>query len=314
LSAIFSSILVASLAAGLAGCDGSSQNGQPKASEIVPAANSTTQAASTIPPAGAETENVPASPTPSSTPQALAATVNSEGISLAEYQAELERYKAASGTDLAPEEKQRVLQDLIDQVLLSQGAAGEGFMVDESLLEERMAALAEQAGGAQALADWMQANSYDEKSFRQALRRSIAAAWMRDRIIALMPKTAEQVHARQILLYDSAEAEDVLSQLKAGNDFGNLALTYDSITGGDLGWFPRGYLPNAGLEEAIFALQIDEFSPVIETLAGFHIVQLLERDPQRPLSPDALLIYQWRAVQEWLEQRRSASQIEILSD
>ena len=84
------------------------------------------------------------------------------------------------------------------------------------------------------------------------------------------------------------------------------------MTGGDLGWFPRGYLPDKKLEEAAFSLQPDQFSAVIESPAGFHILQVLERDPQHPLSPDARLALQTQAVVDWLAQRRTQSQIEIL--
>jgi hypothetical protein len=50
---------------------------------------------------------------------------------------------------------------------------------------------------------------------------------------------------------------------------------------------------------------------VIESPAGFHILQVLERDPQHPLSPDARLVLGTQAVSEWLASRRTQSQIEI---
>jgi parvulin-like peptidyl-prolyl isomerase len=136
---------------------------------------------------------------------------------------------------------------------------------------------------------------------------------MRDQIIEAVPRTTEQVHARQILLYNSDQANQVLAQLEAGNDFGNLAKKYDPITGGDLGWFSRNYLPEPRIEEIAFKLQPNEYSPVIESLAGFHIIQVLERDPQRPLSPDALLVLQAKALQDWLHARLGEAVIEILS-
>jgi parvulin-like peptidyl-prolyl isomerase len=237
--------------------------------------------------------------------------VNGFEISLAEYQAELALYQAAKGTELAAEDKKRVLDDLIDQALLAQAAHEEGFSVDEALLQERTRALVEQLGSEQALKDWYSSFGYNQDSFRQALSRSIAAAWKRDQIAAALPKTSEQVHARQILLYTAEQANEVYQQLQAGNDFGNLALKYDPLTGGELGWFPRGYLPDRKLEEAAFALQPEQYSPVIESLSGFHILQVLERDPQRGLSPEAQLTLQAQAVAEWLAQRRSESQIEI---
>lgn len=220
-------------------------------------------------------------------------------------------YQAAKGTELAPEDKKRVLDDLIDQALLAQAAQEKGFTVDETLLQERIKQLTSQIGGDQALQTWLTTYHYDEQSFQRALTRSIAAAWMLDQIAAATPHTAEQVHARQILLYTAEQADQIYQQLKSGNDFGNLAIKFDPLTGGDLGWFPRGYLPDKKLEDVAFSLQPEQFSTVIESPAGFHILQVLERDPQHPLSPDALLALQTQSVADWLAQRRSQGQIEI---
>jgi peptidyl-prolyl cis-trans isomerase C len=256
-----------------------------------------------------------AQPTPTpvpSTSQPLAAIVNGWPISLAEYRSELAQYRAALGTDLAAQDEQRVLDELINQALLAQAASQNGFAVDDAMLDERTQRLVDQLGDQAALESWMQAYGYDTASFRQALARSIASAWMRDQIIEGVPKTAEQVHARQILLYNADQAGEVLGLLKAGNDFGNLAAKYDPVTRGDLGWFPRGYLLDKKLEEVAFSLEPEAYSEVIETLAGYHILQVLERDAQHPLSPEALLALQLQAVQSWLDERRSQSEVQIL--
>ena len=93
-------------------------------------------------------------------------------------------YQAAKGTELAPEDKQRVLDDLIDQALLAQAAQEKGFTVDEAMLQERIKRLASDLGGDQALQTWLTTYHYDEQSFQRALARSIGAAWMRDQIAA----------------------------------------------------------------------------------------------------------------------------------
>jgi peptidyl-prolyl cis-trans isomerase C len=153
---------------------------------------------------------------------------------------------------------------------------------------------------------------YSEDSFRLDLQRSLEAAWMRDKIVAQVPSEAEQVHARQILLYNSTQADQTLAQLKAGKNFGELAAQYDPVTYGDLGWFPRGYLLNKKLEEVAFNLQPGAFSDVIETEAGFHILLVVEKDPQHPLEPDMLLTLQTQAVENWLQEQRNQGNIEVL--
>ncbi len=253
------------------------------------------------------------SATPSPTEETLAVRISGWQISLAEYQAELAMFQSASGADLKTEDKKKVLDELVDQALLAQAAVENGFIVNDAILDQRIQQLTVQLGGKDALSSWMSKYQYNENTFRKALERSVAAAWMRDKIAAEVPNSTEQIHARQILLYTSDQAEEIYQQLLAGNSFRNLALKYDPLTGGDLGWFPRGYLPASQIEDAVFDLQPEAYSPVIESPAGFHIVQVLERDPARQLSPDALLVLQTRAVEDWLELRRSQSEIEVIA-
>lgn len=131
---------------------------------------------------------------------------------------------------------------------------------------------------------------------------------MRDSIIADVPAVVEQVHLRQILTYNEAEATYALAQLNNGADFDELAALYDPITSGELGWIPRGYLLNTNAEDAIFALQAGSYTEVIATDAGFHIFKVLER-ADHPLTPDALLTVQEQAVQDWVTDQRASSDI-----
>lgn len=249
---------------------------------------------------------------PSPTPQPLAARVNGEAILLEQFQSELARYQAVVGTQLATEDEQRVLQEMIDQLLLAQAAAEAGFTVDETAVQARMDRLVLQLGSDQALVDWIASHGYTQESFRQELARSIAVAWMRDQIAAEVPAAVEQVHARQILLYNSDAAAGALARLTAGEDFVALAAEYDPITKGDLGWFPRRYLLVPALEEVAFSLQPGERSDVIETALGFHILQVIERDSAKPLEQDARLVLQSQHVEAWLTERRANGDIQIL--
>jgi len=170
-------------------------------------------------------------------------------------------------------------------------------------------ALVSEVGDVDALAAWQSEHGYTDETFRSALKRAAEAAWMRDKIIAEVPGTAEQVHAQQILLYNEDAARKVADQLSAGAEFANLAVLYDPNTGGELGWFPRGYLLELELEEAAFSLEPGQYSDVIATEVGYHIILVTERDSQYPLSPDAYLVMQEQALGNWLAQRRTESEI-----
>jgi len=120
------------------------------------------------------------------------------------------------------------------------------------------------------------------------------------------------VHARQIRVSTEQTANYVIAQLAGGVDFATLAYQYDPLTGGDLGWFPRGYLTQPVIEEAAFALQVGEYSGVIKTELGYHIVYVIERDAAHPLSDDARNVLQHLALENWVKEQRTAAVIEIL--
>jgi len=240
--------------------------------------------------------------------------VNGEAITLEEFNAELLRFQdaqSALGKTVSLEEaEERVLNDLIDQLLLAQGAREAAYLLEDAEVEARIAALAEEVGGEENLSTWLSSHHYTRDSFIPSLKRTIEAAWMRDSILAALPSTAEQVHAQQILLYNRETAEDVQTKLEAGTDFGDLASAYDPKTNGELGWFPRGYLLEPSIEEAAFTLEIGVPSEIIETEVGFHIIMVLAHEAERPLSPDALLSLQEEALKNWLQKARETSKIE----
>ncbi len=270
--------------------------------------------ASLIKPQATLTPTVTFTPAPpTATPEPLALTVNGEGISLVEFNAEVADYtKSQTGlgkTITSADATDAVIKDLTAQLLLAQGAKANGFTLDDAALQARIDALVAQIGGADKLSAWQSDHGYNDQTFRSALKRAAEAAWMRDKIIAEVPSTAEQVHVQQILLYNQDTAQSFLSQLNSGTDFDELAQKADPLTRGDLGWVPRGYLLDQKIEDAAFSLQVGAHSDVITTNVGFHIIRVLERDPNRPLSPDALLALQDLALKKWIDEQRQQAKI-----
>ncbi len=238
--------------------------------------------------------------------------VNGEGVPLAEFQASLTQIQQAQPDLPAEEQRRLVIDQLVEDTLLALAARQGGFQVDETALLAREGELAAQAGGDAALVDWQTRNGYTPESFRSALRRGMESAWQRDQILNAVPETAEQVHARQILVLTEEAADLVKRQLsQAGANFATLAFGYDLSTGGDLGWFPRGYLIQPAVEEAAFALQPGEVSEIIQSDYGYHIIQVIARE-ERALTQDARQALQRKALDSWLEQNRAQSQVEEL--
>jgi peptidyl-prolyl cis-trans isomerase C len=253
-------------------------------------------------------------PIPTSAP--LAVLVNNEGILLSEYEAELQRYQTAVeqlGKPFDPEKaKKDVLNDLIAQTLFAQSAIAQSYSHSDADLQAKIDQYAEASGGQEALQTWMAENLYDQDSFQVAVSREMAMIWMRNLLIEQVPLTAEQIHARQILVNSENEAIGIQRQLETGTIFKTLAFQYDPETGGELGWFPRGYLLQPDIENAAFVLRPGQFSGIIPTSYGFHIIEVIEIDTQRPLTQDALFFLQRKSLESWLDAQWSQSTIEIL--
>lgn len=283
--------------------------------DITPTENdiATALAAVVTQPAEFPTEIVDIAPTPE---PVYVAVVNGVGITETSYLVSLAQFEAAqaeTGLLLAADKSasQLVLESLVQRMLLAQGARTAGYLLDEAMLDARIAQLVEQVGGQEALLVWQAANGYTEASFREDLRLEMEAAWMRDEIIASVPESMPQVKARQIFFYDAYSAQRIYGQLQNGTAFQQAVDNNDPKDLGNLGWFPQGYLFSPEIEAAAFALEKGQYSEVIETEIGFHIVEVLERADDRPLSADARLTLGLAALDIWLAEKSASSLIEI---
>ena len=256
----------------------------------------------------------PAATTRTSLPMAL--VVNGEGILLTDYEAELSRLQAALAEleqEMSPEDqKTRVLDNFIDELLLAQAAVAAGHTVSDEDVQARIDQLVANLGSIEKLTEWQTTNFYTDESLRVALKRAITAAWQRDTLTEAVPAVAEQIHARQLFFKNEANAIAAQKQLETGIEFGTLAAQQDPTLGGDLGWFPRGMLTQPEVEEVVFTLQPGETSGIIASSLGYHIVNVLERDDDHPLSTEARLMLQRETLANWLKDTRENSTIEIL--
>ena len=256
---------------------------------------------------------------PTATPEPAAAMVNGVPILLADYQGELARFEAAQaslGIDLASlgDYHSQVLRALIDRRLLAEAELAVGGRLDPATVEAAIADLTADRGGTDGLHAWLSENMYTLDGFRAALEEEILAEHMVEKIVSGVPHTAEQAHARHIVVSTREQAQELLDQLKAGADFAGLAETYSldlstRLAGGDLYWFPHGYLTMPPVEEAAFSLQPGEISEIIESKLGFHIVQTLEL-AERTLTSDAWQRLGQRAVEDWLTSKRASADIQ----
>jgi parvulin-like peptidyl-prolyl isomerase len=116
--------------------------------------------------------------------------------------------------------------------------------------------------------------------------RLLANAYAKDAAPRFKPTEAEtDAYVAAHPEYDTKEArakiEGLLKRVHAGENFGALAKEYsqDGKTkpeGGELCWFGRGQMIKP-FEDAAFALKPGEVSGVVETVFGYHIIQVEDR-------------------------------------
>lgn len=155
--------------------------------------------------------------------------------------------------------------------------------------------------------------SFREADFRRLVETSLLRDKLQQAMAAEVPTTAEQVHARHILVDKEEEARAALERIRKGEDFAAVAKEVSTDTGtkdngGDLGWFPRGMMVEE-FEAAAFALQPGQVSDVVRTSYGYHIIKVEERDPNRPLDQYVLLDRQSRALDDWLSAQRQSDAV-----
>lgn len=242
----------------------------------------------------------------------LAALVNDQPITLEALELETTR-QATMGSELAADAetfKTEVLERMIDQALIEQYALANNLVSDEEVQAEIAALTQEAAAQEVALADLTgYPDSMTEEKVREAL-------YTRAVIEALTIDPVTQVHARHILLKNQEAALDIIAQLDGGADFAELAEEFskDGSTapaGGDLGWLVPGELFQPEVEEIIFSMPTNSRWPEpVSTALGYHVVEVLEHDADRPLTPEQQFKYEQHAIRAWLQQQRASATIE----
>jgi parvulin-like peptidyl-prolyl isomerase len=169
-------------------------------------------------------------------------------------------------------------QEDLEKALAREGLTLEAFKkeIEKKILRTRVvqwAVKVEPNVGEKELRDFYQKNSdgyRTEESYRPA------------HILFKVPKEATPEEVREI----RAKCQKVQAKLKAGEDFGEMALLYSEDISredkGDLGVFKKGELLPAFEKEAL-RLKVGEVSGIIRTDQGFHIIKLLDRKGGHPL-------------------------------
>ncbi len=166
----------------------------------------------------------------------------------------------------------------------------------------------------QAALDSLREYGVREAAFRARYEADLWRAKLLQAFEVDVPRQAEQVWVRHIVVNDRLSAAQVRRMLLAGESWETLAAQYsvDEATkdiGGDLGWAPRGELDPA-IETLAFELPVGEISEPLETVAGWEVIQVLGRE-ERPLEEAQYRQAVQAAFDAWLGGQLAQADIEI---
>ena len=244
----------------------------------------------------------------------IIAVVNDEVITLNELKARIaavERQLRQQGTQMPPRDvlEKHILERLIVDRVQIQFARETGLRIDDAQLDQTLARIAE--GNRMDLAQFRASLEQDGipwAKFREDIRDEIIVSRIREREVDskivvsegeidnflesagaagseeynlghILLRVPEQAKPEQLVRLKS-RAEDIISQLRGGADFAQLAASYsdapDGLSGGMMGWRPLERLPSL-FAEVVPKLKPGEVSDAVRSPAGYHILKLIDR-------------------------------------
>ena len=137
----------------------------------------------------------------------------------------------------------------------------------------------------------------------------LAQRRVRETLSAEVGQGAPQVHAAHILVATQQAADEARARIEAGEAFADVAREVSTDTGtapngGDLGWFTHEEMVPA-FADAAFSLPVGEVSQPVASEFGWHLIEVLERDADHPLTNAQITRLQDAAVTTWLAQERA---------
>ena len=246
----------------------------------------------------------------------LAARVNEQPLYLDVYREQVEEFSTVFRNEIPSEEvKERVLDDLLTQLIMEQQAEALGLSVTDAEVEAETNTILMQMT-ADEVELWFQQNNLSHSKFLAELRSQFLARKLFEYITRETPSSVQQIQIRYIRVSDETTARNMIAQLKQGEAFEEIAGIYslDAANSQDVGgveWLVRGNndLP-AEVETIAFTLRLNEVSGPIYTSNGLYIIKLEDKDPARLLSEDDLIAHKNKIFTDWLNEQRALARIE----
>lgn len=245
----------------------------------------------------------------------IIAHVGDKIILMSDVEAQFQQYKAQMEDDNQNDIKCTILQEMIFQKLLLQQAEKDSVNVSEAMVDQelnkKIRYFVQQIGSVDKLENYLGKSINQIKDeYRDKIKEQLMVQQVQQKIsgdvkvspgevVAFfnrlpkdsLPMVASEVQVAQLLkkpeinitekLKVRKELERIRREIIEGKSFASMAVIYSqdpgsATKGGELGFVGRGDLVPE-FEAAAFNLKGKEISDIIETVYGYHIIQLIER-------------------------------------
>jgi peptidyl-prolyl cis-trans isomerase C len=203
-------------------------------------------------------------------------------------------------TDVTPDEKNQVLDQMINMQLIAAQAEKDGLDKDPDVAT-RLALLRTQILADAAAQKYVKANQPSDQELHAAYD-------------AATDKT--EYHASHILVPTKEKAEQLIKKLKGGAKFEDVAKAESTdnskANGGDLGWFSLARMVKP-FGDAVKGLKKGEVTPEpVQTQYGWHIIKLEDtRDaPFEQMKPQLTNGIMQKKFQEYIDGLKKTAKIE----
>lgn len=257
--------------------------------------------------------------------EAVAATVNGVTIPESEITNTIEAVRAQQGLDteeawgnflvssnMTPESvREQILDSLIDQELMKQGASDLGVSVDTAEVDSAVESMKANFSSDEAWQEALKQAGFTEESYRETVTNSLlqqaVSAYFTDNAVPSEEDLLEAANnyasyydgakRSSHILFDAADeetAKSVLERIRSGSlDFADAAKEYSKDSsaenGGDVGW-DRVKTFATEYQTALDGLEVDQVSDLVTSQYGIHIIKCTEvfKAPEEVTSLDQI--------------------------
>ena len=224
-------------------------------------------------------------------------------------QSDLAMAEADIGSSLPPvqgdQRRDALLSYLIDINLLSRAA--EAKKVDQAPAFPQKIAFARKKVLVEALLEQESKTAVSDKDIKKFYDENL--------------KPQSEVHARHILVETDTQAKDVITKLKGGADFAQLAKEVSKdpgSDGGDLGYITKDQVV-AEFGDAAFKLDKGKISDPVKSQFGWHVIKVEDKRERKPPAFDSVkdrikVVLMQKANEQLVVKARQDAKIERLTE